>query len=248
MHSYAQTNIQLFNQLTQSRYSTSDCESISDAYRLVIELFTGGFRASGKTFIAHLVGTASILCKLQVSMQLVTAGLLHAAYASGDFGDGKLGISDAKRKKIRAVVGSEVEEYIAKYTALEWTEYSIPTILEQISTLEAIDQQVLLIRLANELEEYLDLGILYCGDDKYQRYINHNGEMIILIAERLGSPELAAELKQAFKETTSSNVSYRLKNQNSQSASTLVLPSSYRNKFIRIACRLVHKLNLHSIN
>ncbi|NJP21002.1 MAG: hypothetical protein HC763_20665 [Hydrococcus sp. CRU_1_1] len=86
MYVYAQTNIQLFNQLRDRGYSNAELQEIFNAYQLTIELFTGQFRASGKTFIAHLVGTASILTHLRVSSKLIAAGLLHAAYSQGDFG------------------------------------------------------------------------------------------------------------------------------------------------------------------
>ena len=75
---YAQTNIQLFNQVRQQGYSHEDLARFSQAYRFSLPLFSGRFRASGKTFFAHLAGTASVLASLGVDGQLVTAGLLHA--------------------------------------------------------------------------------------------------------------------------------------------------------------------------
>src|SRR5208282_2979363 len=80
MHTYAQTNIQLINQLRGESYATSDLRVVVDSYELAALLLTGRFRASGKTFIAHLVGTASILGSLHAPAPLVAAGLLHAVY------------------------------------------------------------------------------------------------------------------------------------------------------------------------
>ncbi|HEY9297702.1 MAG TPA: HD domain-containing protein, partial [Phormidium sp.] len=194
MHSYAQTNLQLFNQLSHTGYSKAELNLIYNTYQLVMELFTGSFRSSGKTFIAHLVGTASILASLGASGKVVAAGLLHAAYSNGDFGDGKKGINNARREKIRLAVGEEVEEYIVKYTALQWNEKAISTICDGIDTLSSIERDVLLIRLTNELEEYLDLGILYCGSQKYQRYVNHSSHLMVKMAEELGFPTLAEQL------------------------------------------------------
>ena len=82
-----------------------------DAYAFAMRLFTGCFRQSGKTFISHLVGTASILAEFHASATTVAAGLLHSAYSHGEFGTGERGISEAKRKQLRLVVGSEVETY-----------------------------------------------------------------------------------------------------------------------------------------
>ncbi|NJL09589.1 MAG: hypothetical protein HC908_03480 [Calothrix sp. SM1_7_51] len=70
MHCFAQTNIQLFNQLHREGYSSTDLSLIANAYSLAMELFTGTFRPSKKTFIAHLVGTASILASLHAPPKL----------------------------------------------------------------------------------------------------------------------------------------------------------------------------------
>src|SRR5437879_11925353 len=108
MHHFAQTNIQLINQLRRNGYSVTEIGSVLTSYELTMRLFTGRFRASGKTFIAHLVGTASILASLRASVALVTAGLLHAAYTSGDFGDSDRGVTDSRRDRGRSVTGEIV--------------------------------------------------------------------------------------------------------------------------------------------
>ncbi len=61
MRSYDQTNIQLFNQLRHAGYSQMELKLVRDAYELAMDLFTGRFQPSGKSFMAHVVGTASIL-------------------------------------------------------------------------------------------------------------------------------------------------------------------------------------------
>ncbi|MBE9034930.1 DUF6817 domain-containing protein [aff. Roholtiella sp. LEGE 12411] len=230
MNSYAQTNIQLFNQLKREGYSNIEIRSVFNAYQLTICLFTGCFRASGKTFIAHLIGTASILCSLHVPAKVVTAGLLHAAYTNGDFGDGSKGISNTKRQQLRRTLDEEVEEYVNRYTALQWNEQTITNICDRFDALDSIDRNILLIRLANELEEYLDLGILYCGDVKYQRYINHYNYQLVEMAEKLGFPTLAVELARVFKETALSEISVELHNPSGHDASFVFVPNSYRKR------------------
>lgn len=205
MYSYAQTNIQLFNQLRIRNYSEADLKSIFKIYELTMNLFNGCYRPSGKTFIAHLIGTASILASLDVPINVVAAGLIHAAYSNGQFGDGEKGISEKKRAQLREVVGEEIEEYVARYQILLWKNKTIPTLHEGMSELSPIDRDVLLIRLANELEEYLDRGILYCGEQKLQRYIKQalvSGHLIVEMADKLGFPVLASELAKAFKEAS----------------------------------------------
>ena len=64
-------------------------------------LFAGLFLPSGKTFIDHLVGAAGILLPyLHMPVELVAAGLIHAAYLHGDFGGATKGISEIKRKQL----------------------------------------------------------------------------------------------------------------------------------------------------
>ena len=70
---YAQTNIQLFKQLHGDGYSATELALICDAYRLAIRLYSGYFLASGRTEIAHVVGTASILGVLKVPAPVVAA-------------------------------------------------------------------------------------------------------------------------------------------------------------------------------
>src|SRR5688572_20530292 len=77
VHSYAQTNIQLFNQLRGDGYSKADLGLVRDAYELAMLLFSGRFQPSGKSFIAHVVGTASILAWHRLPAPVVAAGLLH---------------------------------------------------------------------------------------------------------------------------------------------------------------------------
>jgi (p)ppGpp synthase/HD superfamily hydrolase len=230
MHSYAQTNLQLFNQLRSEGYSNIDIICISNAYQLVTRLFTGQFRASGKTFIAHLVGTASILCSLHLPVKVIAAGILHAAYGSGDFGNGIKGISHSKRQQVRDAMGEEVEDYVARYTALQWNEQTIPAICDRLDVLVPRDRDVVLIRLANELEEYLDLGILYCGEVKHQRYINHYIHLLVEMSEKLGFPALAEELTRVFQEISVAEIPVELRNQSGHNISFFLVPNSYRQR------------------
>jgi len=240
MHTFAQTNIQLVNQLYRDRYTITELDPILTCYELAMRLFTGRFRASGKTFIAHLVGTASILGSLRVPSNLVAAGLLHAAYATGDFGDGAEGISNTKREQVRAIVGEEVEEYLARYDALPWSDRHIADHYHKIDALSGIDREVLLIRLANELEEYLDLGMLYFGEERRRRtnYLNDNGRLMIEMAEKLGFPALGASLAQAFKETADANFVPALRGPKERNSSFLLAPQSYQRVMDKLTTRL----------
>jgi len=196
---YAQTIVQLLKQLYDQGYSKADLERVAIAYKFPAQLLAGLYRPSGKTFIAHVVGTASILCELHVRCELIAAGLLHAAYEHGDFGTYLKGISPAKRDVLRKNVGEEVENYVERYTAFRWTKETMPVIHGAFHAFNQIDRDVLLIRLANELDDLLDFGILYCFDaaDK-RRYYARARHMMVEMAEKLGFSSLAQEMEQVL--------------------------------------------------
>jgi len=63
----------------------------------------------------------------------------------------------------------------------------------------ALERDVLLIRLANELEDHLDLGILYSGDaPRRLRFMREDLLAAVEMARRLGHPGLAESLAAAF--------------------------------------------------
>src|SRR5690349_15945772 len=143
MASYPQTNLQLFALLRRSGRAAGDLARLRDAYELAMHLFAGRYRPDGKTFIAHLVGTAGI----------VAAGLLHAAYTEGDFGASPR----SSRQRVRKAAGSEAEGYVAAYAALRWSAEAVASLRAGLDDLDESGRCVLLIRLANELEDCLDL-------------------------------------------------------------------------------------------
>ena len=209
MPQYAQTNIQLLNQLRQQGYAPDDRALVARAYRFSLPLFSGRFRASGKTFFAHMTGTASILASLRLDGAVVTAGLLHAAYTHGDFGDGRHGIRDEKRAAVRDAVGDRAEDYIARYTTLDWNVQSMPLIPAMLERLDRISREVITMRVANELDEYLDLGAWHAGGDG-RRVLEHTARLkpaLVEIAEGLGRPELAREITRVLDETLAADLS-----------------------------------------
>jgi (p)ppGpp synthase/HD superfamily hydrolase len=232
MNTYAQTNVQLFSQLRRDGYSKDELGCIRNAYELAMCLFTGFFLASGRTQIAHVVGTASILGSTHLPAEVVTAGLIHNAYWTGDFGDGRRGISEARRKQVIYAVGKDVEEYVYRFPALRWNSETIPVIRDGLSALGPIDRDVLLIRLADQLEHYLDLGGFYYheGVERCLEFTNHNGPIMVEMAEKLGFPTLAAELARVFRETILAETPAELLNEVSRSRPLVIAPKSYRRR------------------
>lgn len=199
---YAQTNLQLYTQLRRAGYSNEQLTLVRSGYDLAMQLFTASFRGSGKPLLAHLVGTASILVSIRQPADIATAGLLHAAYALGDFGEGRMGMTDLKREQVRRAVGTRVEDLVARYTLFDWNRNTIPKILERVENLTQSERDVLVIRLANELEDHVDLGVLYCGNgEKRREYIRSPLNQSVEMARKLGFMDLAAQLDRLFNET-----------------------------------------------
>ena len=237
---YAQTNLQLFHQLSRDDFSDRDLLLVFKAYDLAMRLFTGYFRPSGKTFIAHLVGTASILGSVSRSSELVAAGLLHAAYDEGDFGSSRKGITPAKRRQVRHTIGVESEECIFRYAALPWNLETIAALSDRLDALDPIDRAVVLMRLANELEDHLDLGILYCPNvEARRRTAERRGPLLVALADRLGLPALSRELEEAFSATASGRIPSALNDAARPSRAYLIAPDSYRKKLSAALCQKV---------
>jgi (p)ppGpp synthase/HD superfamily hydrolase len=241
MHAYAQTNIQLYRQLAERGYVEADIDTVARAYEMSLRLLSGTFRGSGKPFLSHLVGTASILGSLRTRAPVVAAGLLHASYSHGEFGNGWRGMFPARRMEIRRAIGEGIENLVAQYTELPWHAGTIGEIRGRIESLTAAERDVLLIRLANELEDHLDLGILYLGDAERRReHMRTHLTSCVDMAERLGFPELAAALTAAFADLEKAEVPVSLRR--SEDASFLVPPASHRTRLRVVASHLIARV------
>ena len=235
---YAQTNLQLFKQLQDSGYSERDQLAVCDAYKFAVEIFTASFRPSGKTLLAHLIGTASIACWLHSRVELINAGLLHAAYTLSDFGG--FAPLKAKRQIVSSRFGKGTEELIFAYLNLDWSTEKIKECDERFVLLTPIQRDALLLRLMNELEDCLDLGVLYCANSEQRcSYLANWGTVMVELANRLEQPALAAEMNSLFKEVVWLTFPAALADQRKSNGSVLVPPKSYSRKTAVAAKRLL---------
>jgi hypothetical protein len=237
MPSYAQTNRQLYAQLVREGLALDDILRVRRAHELAAELFSGFYRPSGSPFLSHLVGTASVLASLSRPVELVIAGLLHAAYIHGDFGRTRTGPSPSNRRYVRLAAGEDAESYIWRYTNLPWGDL-IRGSTERLSSLDRFDKGALLIRLANELEHYLDDEIL-CGPnfERRRRYVAESGPKLSLSASALGVPQLAAELDRVMSRAATVDLVPGLQRETADVA-YLISPPSYRKRPVLRARRL----------
>lgn len=226
---FAQTNIELYEQLRATGIAASDLERIHRTYLLAAELLSGQYRPSGKSFVAHLVGTASILARHGASMTIVAAGLGHAVYRHGDFGTGRPSVTRVKREEVRSILGTEVERWVYAYDSFAWNKGALRRLSESKSTED--ENTLVFMRLANDLDDHLNLGALY-GANAESRHKDATrwGPVKIDLAQRIGRPELGAELRAAYDSTAAADLDELLPFRTSASGVLPFFPRSRRRK------------------
>lgn len=191
MTEVAQTNLQLYNQLIAAGWSDADLDRTHRAYALATELFAGQMRSSGKPFLAHLVGTASAVAATGGRPDLVHAALLHAIYNLGEFGDGRRNSAESKRVAVRAVIGVEAEELVAQYATLGYSAVTIDDWRRRAQTLSPGEHDLAVLRLANEVDEHVDLGTRYSDRNGHPMSSDAAFETMTDLASQLDEPALA---------------------------------------------------------
>ncbi len=201
LYRYAQNNVQLYEQMRRTGHGDEDLRHLATAYDFALKLFAGRYRGSGKPFLDHLVGTASVLVQHGAALPTVLAGLMHAAYRHAEWGTGRRGITQARRDGLSAVIGREAEALVFRYDTFDWDRLKREPIPEVIAGMDEIGRQATLMHLANDLEESVDRALLYCGPeilDEHVEWLPYWAET----AKAMGLPEIAEELQAALRDTT----------------------------------------------
>ena len=197
MYKYAQTNIQLYRQLQGAGYSSDSLQQVREAYNIGCLLFSAQYRPNGKPFICHLVGTASILATHGARPRLVVAGLLHAAYVLGNFGSIWPKTTRRNRQLVRDVIGEGAEILVRRYTDFKWGAKIAERLIQETHGLDEIGRSVILMRIANELEEAITGDILF--EPEMRRKVKARClPYCSQLAEALDWHELAEEIIEVF--------------------------------------------------
>ena len=196
-------------------------------------MFSARYQPSLMPFVNHGIGTASILSSLGVPGPLMAAGVLHNVYWNGEFGDGTKGITEAKRRIVKDAVGEEMERYLAGFAALRWYKNTIWDIRDGIPDLGPFDRDVIVLKLADLLEKFDDLGALYQVNANDSRELAREyGPTIAEMAAALGYPALALELGRVFAETVLGEIPEELRNRTDSNVSVVILPRSHRKRLL----------------
>jgi hypothetical protein len=155
----AQTNLELYAQAIDHGYSRQQRRRLADAYELALPQVYRLARGSGKPFIAHLVGTASLVLESGRPDDWVIGALLHAMYQRRvPFQDG---LSPEQRRDVIADrFGSAVDDLVDRYTEFESEDLSRPP-----TEFPGSDNDVLTLRLADELEDLTGFALALHGSD-----------------------------------------------------------------------------------
>ena len=128
--------------------------------------------------------------------------MLHSIYQHGGLIRWGKGASSAARSEVKASVGAEVEGLVAGYAALKWNRTTIPAIATDVPSYDAFGRGVVLIRLANEVDENLDGGVLYLAEAERRRNAGRPiVPFLVMMAQQLGYANLADELSRVFDDT-----------------------------------------------
>jgi len=246
---YAQTNLQLVRQMRALSYSETAVARVERAYQTAIPMFSGLYRGSGKPFISHLVGTASILASHHYPADMILAGLMHAAYTQGDFGyhSGQQG-SRRQRQFLAHCTGEHAEKLVYLYARLDWKAHHIPTYVEDWHRLPAEQKTTIRIRLANELEDFLDNGMIAERNKKADQIAKLGMQANILtLAKRADWPELASDLKNEFEHFNKALLN--LESADSSGFSAFYLPPTAKKRLLpRLEKALVRRMRKkHSV-
>jgi hypothetical protein len=187
-----QTNTGLYVQLHRAGFPPEALRAAQHGYRLAFRLFNGKYRKTERAFLCHAVGAASSAARFDGRPSYLLAAMLHAAYDSGQFPDGRIGgASRRHRAWLVAEVGAEVEAILFRYRRFGF-EAGEPERYAR-DGFDAADADLLLLALVHEVDDLLDLGLRFAR--KYGASIDSRVAACAALAERLEKPDLALTLR-----------------------------------------------------
>ena len=200
VRTFALTYPQLMNQARHRGWDEATLSRLRHAYACAEEWFDGFYRGQGEPFICHLVRTASIVLAEDQPVEVVAAALLHSSYLLGRFQDPRLEkATEKERVLLREAVGADVEVLIWDYHCFPWyCKEALDGHLARFDDYGEREHRLLVMRLANELEDHLDLNMAYRGTRSFQEEIGEYGPRCVALAKQLGRIRLAGELEEVF--------------------------------------------------
>ena len=197
MFDVSQTIVQLYRQLLGQEFTAAEIQRVAAMYHYMMELCGNRFRASGKPFMDHLVGVASIAAHYRHDIVLVVAALAHSVYDEADFGSFWPKITRRNKRELRRELGHDVDTLTRLYSEFEWKPQTVATIPQRLASMTGTERDVVFLRVANELEEAINLDLLFYENVRRQKklaLLNACSD----IADGLGYPAMAREVREAY--------------------------------------------------
>lgn len=202
----AQTNVDLYRQLSALRFDDAELASVRDAYEFAVAMFGGMLRASGRPFLNHLVGTASIAAAHGASVPMVAAALVHAVYVESALGRTPVPMDAALKREVRSRFGDDVEAILDRYAELKRTKGTWDK--ADPAQCQLPEAKAIVIRLANDLEDYLAGEFAYSAK-RPAAIARRQGDYAATVAGLLGYEGLAGELIEAAAEQETASPALR---------------------------------------
>lgn len=241
MRDLAQTNVQLCRQVVDLGWGDDDLVRLRHGYELAMALFSGQFRANGKTQIAHHVGVASALASGGVRPTVVVAGLLHSAYPLGEFGTARPGVDARKRARVDAAVGADAEALVDAYAALGWTRASVTALIADADGKPSSARDVVAMRVANEVDEWADATARFAAEKPETGLAGPAGQALVEeLARAYGLDQLGTLLRDAAEQASVTTVPDVLVSANERTV--FVPPASYRRRLHVTVARLAARI------
>jgi glycosyltransferase involved in cell wall biosynthesis len=181
--------------LAQARgYGAADLLELKRAHWAALILFNGGYRACGRPFINHVIGTASVLVHFGFETRLVVAAMLHAGYTHAPRMRG--GAQETVDAVARLLGGREkqIERMVRAYTvrSARWEQLWDLDNWRDVTTID--DAEIAIIAMANFVDMRLSGEIRATGRiDEEDRAVLAKADEICALA---GVPGLARTVRQ----------------------------------------------------
>ena len=203
MRDFAVTYPQLVRQAIAAGLEDQDLRELRDVFETAQRSFDGLYRAGGQPFICHMVRTASILLAEGQPLPLVEAALVHATYDAHRYEHSTRAWPGRRlRRRVRREVGSDVEGIVWAFHEVPWERIGAPDLqLRELPHAPAIVRSALALRVANDLENHMDLALIYRTGRRFKERIESDGSAIVQVARDLGMATLADELSIVFRES-----------------------------------------------
>jgi hypothetical protein len=195
----ARTVAHLLQQLRGQGRDLAEQELVRRAYYFGTPLHSARFEVDGTPFHVHGLGVASIASQVGAPVAVLGAGVLHNAFVTGDWADGRgVGVHPSRLERLRAGVGAEVATILTDLHRAR-ADRHLDRAMADPASLSAGARWSVLLDLADFCDKWDD-GRIYFGsperDDR--RFVDAHRDGLVGLARALGWPELADHFRAVF--------------------------------------------------